>query len=201
MREVLAHNVRKNLTHSAEPPAGSGQEGGVGLQEVTSGAGVRAWYEAYAADVYRYVARRLGDTLAADVTAETFRIAVQRAESFDATAAHPRAWLYGIATNVIRVHWRTEQRRLRAMERDAARTVRTLDPLLDADGRIDAVPELAAVLALVAELSADDRDLLTLTAWEGCSYAETAAALGIPVGTVRSRLHRIRQAITPGGPA
>lgn len=173
----------------------------MGLQEVTSGADVRVWYEAYAADVYRYVARRLGDTLAADVTAETFRIAVQRADSFDASVAHPRAWLYGIATNLVRAHWRTEHRRLRAMEREAARTAHTVDPLPDADGRIDAVPELAAVLALVAELPLDDRDLLTLTAWEGCSYADTAAALGIPVGTVRSRLHRIRQAITPGGHA
>jgi RNA polymerase sigma factor (sigma-70 family) len=184
-----------------EPPAASGQEGGVGLQEVTSGADVRAWYEAYAADVYRYVARRLGDTLAADVTAETFRIAVQRADSFDATVAHPRAWLFGIATNVIRVHWRTEQRRLRAMEREARRSPTTIDPLLDVERRVDAVPELAAVLALVADLPPDDRDLLTLYAWEGCSYVDVAAALGIPVGTVRSRLHRIRQAITPGGHA
>ena len=171
------------------------------LREVTAGADVRAMYEAHAADVYRYVARRLGDTLAADVTAETFRIAVQKADAFDPSVAHPRAWLYGIATNVIRVHWRTEQRRLRAIEHEARRSPSAVDPLLDVERRVDASAELAAVLALVAELSPEDRDLLTLSAWEGCSYADIATALGIPIGTVRSRLHRIRQAITPGGAA
>lgn len=168
---------------------------------MTAGADVRALYEAHAADVYRYVARRLGDTLAADVTAETFRIAVQKADAFDPSVAHPRAWLYGIATNVIRVHWRTEQRRLRAMEREARRSPSAIDPLLDVEQRVDASAELGVVLALVAALSPEDRDLLTLFAWEGCSYADIATALGIPIGTVRSRLHRIRQAITPGGAA
>lgn len=171
------------------------------LREVTAGADVRALYEQHAAEVYRYAARRLGDTLAADVTAETFRIAVQRADAFDPSLAHPRAWLYGIASNVIRVHWRTEQRRLRAMEREARRSPVSLDPLLDVERRVDASAELAGVLALVAALPPDDRDLLTLYAWEGLSYAEVAAALDIPVGTVRSRLHRIRQSITPGGAA
>lgn len=171
------------------------------LRQVTIGADVRALYEAHAADVYRYVARRLGDTLAADVTAETFRIAVQKADAFDPAIAHPRAWLYGIATNVIRVHWRTEQRRLRAMEREARNTPAASDPLLDVEGRVDATATLGAVLALVSELPPEDRDLLTLYAWEGCSYADIAAALDIPIGTVRSRLHRIRRTITPGGAA
>ena len=165
-------------------------------------ADVRALYERYADDVFRYLARRLGDGLAHDLTAETFRIAIQRASSFDPTVGHPRAWLYGIASNLVRGHWRTEQRRFRAMERDARRDPSAAsDPLLDVDRRLDASTTLAAVLALVADLPPEDRDLLTLFAWEGCSYAEIGEALGIPVGTVRSRLHRIRQTITPGGAA
>lgn len=162
---------------------------------------VRSLYERYADDVFRYIARRLGDGLANDLTADTFRIAIQRAASFDPTVGHPRAWLFGIASNLVRGHWRTEQRRLRAMERDARRDPAAGDPLLDVDRRLDASSTLAAVLALVADLPPDDRDLLTLYAWEGCSYAEVGEALGIPVGTVRSRLHRIRQTITPGGAA
>jgi RNA polymerase sigma factor (sigma-70 family) len=165
--------------------------------EVASGADVRRMYERHSDDVYRYIARRLGADLAADLTADTFRIALQRSEAFDPAAGHERAWLYGIASNLIRGQWRTERRRLHAMQRAGSRAETAIDPLLDADGRVDAAPALAAVLALVADLAPDDRDLLTLTAWEGCSYAEAAAALGIPVGTVRSRLHRIRQAITP----
>lgn len=174
------------------------------LRAVTESPGtaidVRELYESYAGDVYRFLARRLGDSLAADLTADTFRIALQRADVFDPAVGHPRAWLYGIAANLVRGHWRTEQRRLRAMERDARRRiVSNGDPLTDVDRRVDAESALASVLALVAELSPEDRDLLTLYAWEGCSYAEIAEALAIPVGTVRSRLHRIRQAVTPGG--
>ena len=169
--------------------------------EAVTAVDVRALYERYADDVFRYLARRLGHTLAGDLTADTFRIAIQRASSFDPTVGHPRAWLYGIASNLVRGHRRTELRRLRAMERDARRDPATGDPLLDVDRRLDASTTLAAVLALVADLSPEDLDLLTLYAWEGCSYAEVGEVLGIPVGTVRSRLHRIRQTITPGGAA
>lgn len=160
---------------------------------------VRELYERHAGDVHRYLSRRLGDGLAADLTAETFRVAIQRAGDFDPSVGHPRAWLYGIASNLVRGHWRTERRRLRALGRHGGRAPTATDPLLDVEGQVDARSTLPAVLALVAHLTPDDRDLLTLVAWEGCSYAEAAEALGIPMGTVRSRLHRIRQSITPGG--
>ena len=64
------------------------------------------------------------------------------------------------------------------------------------DDGIDANSRLARVLDVVAELSADDRDLLLLYAWERCSYHDIAVAMDIPVGTVRSRLNRIRTTIT-----
>jgi RNA polymerase sigma-70 factor (ECF subfamily) len=44
----------------------------------------------------------------------------------------------------------------------------------------------------LAELSGDDREVLLLVTWEGLAPAEVAAALGIPQGTARSRLHRAR---------
>jgi DNA-directed RNA polymerase specialized sigma24 family protein len=103
-----------------EPLAAGGQEGGVELRVVSGDEAlgatvdVRELYERYADDVFRYLARRLGDGLAHDLTADTFRIAIQRASSFDPAVGHPRAWLYGIASNLVRGHWRTEQRRLRA---------------------------------------------------------------------------------------
>ena len=49
--------------------------------------------------------------------------------------------------------------------------------------------------AALAGLSAGDRDVLLLIAWEQLTYDETAHALGIPVGTVRSRLNRARSAV------
>lgn len=72
----------------------------------------------YAAEVHRFAARRLGDGPAADITADVFRIAIERYESFDSRRGHPRAWLFGIAANLIRGHWRTEERRLRALARE-----------------------------------------------------------------------------------
>lgn len=153
-------------------------------------------YERFVDDVYRFVARRLGPELAFDVTAETFRIACERLGTFDARQGSERGWLYGIAMNVIRNHWRAEQRRLRALARIARDGSGTDEAFDRVDDGIDACSRLARVLDVVAELSPDDRDLLLLYAWERCSYHDMAAATGIPVGTVRSRLNRIRTTIT-----
>lgn len=143
--------------------------------------------------VYRYVARRLGPDLAADVVGDVFEIAVAQADRYDPERGSERAWLFGIATNLVRRHWRTEQRRLRATRRVAGRSVVPGDPLLDVVDRLDASNDAERVLAAVAELSPDDRDLLLLVAWEEASYRDCADVLGVPVGTVRSRLHRIRR--------
>jgi RNA polymerase sigma-70 factor (ECF subfamily) len=99
--------------------------------------------------------------------------------------------LYGIATREIGKHRRTEDRRRRALQREWAGG----DSGEFADGALDRVtaerlrPRLAGALAA---LSPPERDLLLLIAWADLSYAEAAEALGIPVGTARSRLHRLR---------
>jgi RNA polymerase sigma factor (sigma-70 family) len=102
-------------------------------------------------------------------------------------------WLFGIAANLARRHRRTEVRRLRAY----ARTGR--DPLLDEHGdapaRLDAAAAGPRLAAALAELRAHDREALLLFAWAELSYEEISLALRIPVGTVRSRLHRARQAL------
>lgn len=175
--------------------ASSGEEWGMPatFDRAAAAAAVADLFRRYRDDVHRFVARRLGETLAVDVTAEVFRIAIERHHTFDSGRGHERAWLYGIAANLMRGHWRTEERRLRALARERGAQPVAFDPLLRVDERLDADDELARVMDAVVALSADDRDLLTLFAWEGCGYAEIAAALEIPVGTVRSRLHRIRR--------
>jgi len=150
-------------------------------------------FRRYHQDVYKFVARRLGESLAADVTAEVFRVAIERHHTYDSGRGHQRAWLYGIAANLIRGHWRTEERRLRALAREGGTQRSLIDPLLRVEEQINADDALARVMDAVAALPAEDRDLLTLFAWEGCGYAEIASALSIPIGTVRSRLHRIRR--------
>ena len=133
--------------------------------------------------VHAYLARRLGDDQADDATAETFRLAFERRASFDAARGDVRPWLLGIATNVARHHQRDEERRLRALGRLAPDGA-TGEPSL---------PASPAAGAALAELEPGDRDVVLLVAWEDLSYEQVAAALDIPVGTVRSRLHRARQ--------
>jgi RNA polymerase sigma-70 factor (ECF subfamily) len=154
-------------------------------------------YEEHVDAIHTYVARRIGRDLAADVTAETFRIAIDQRHSFDPARGSARAWLFGIATNLIRRHWRTEERRLRAMARSAPLGLQSGDQtgdLIDRVAeRVDAGSDARAALAAVAELESADRELLVLIVWEELRHDEVAQVLGIPSGTVRSRLHRIRR--------
>ena len=127
------------------------------------------------------------------MVADVFEQAISQLDRFDERRGNHRAWLFGIATNLIRRHWRTEERRLRAWTRVGHQPDPRGDPLLESADRLDATTDAAAVMAKIAELDEIDRDLIFLVVWEECSYAACAASLDIPVGTVRSRLHRIRR--------
>ncbi|MFE0150013.1 RNA polymerase sigma factor [Nonomuraea sp. NPDC059007] len=153
-------------------------------------------FDLHADEIHRYAARRLGAdqvSLADDVTAETFLVAFRKRRRYDLTRPDARPWLYGIAANLISKHRRTETRKLRALARTAepdgeAFEQRSVD-------RMDAErlgPSLAAALA---KLGAAERELLFLVTWAELSYEQASEALGIPVGTVRSRLSRTRAKI------
>ncbi|MEV6107452.1 sigma-70 family RNA polymerase sigma factor [Streptomyces sp. NPDC051940] len=149
-------------------------------------------YDRHAAVIHRYAARRLGAEAADDVTAETFLIAFRTRSRFDAARGTARPWLFGIAGNLIGKQRRSEVRALRAL----ARTGR--DPVAEswsdrADERLSAQAVQKELAGALARLSAGDREVLLLIAWAELSYQETAEALGIPVGTVRSRLNRARR--------
>ncbi|MER5890087.1 RNA polymerase sigma factor [Streptomyces sp. NPDC001941] len=151
-------------------------------------------YNRYAPDIHRYCARRLGQGAADDVTAETFLIAFRRRDRYDQHRANARPWLYGIAANLIGRQRRTEVRALKALARTGH------DPVAEswtegADSRVDARAAQAPLAAALASLSAGDRHVLLLVAWADLAYQEVAEALGIPVGTVRSRLNRARRKV------
>jgi len=153
-----------------------------------------ALYDRYAADIHRYAARRLGEGAADDVASETFLIAFRARRRFDASAASARPWLYGIAAKLIGRHRRSEVRALKAL----ARTGR--DPVSEswterADDRVVAQSTQAPLAGALAALSSSDRHVLLLVAWADFSYQEVADALGIPLGTVRSRLNRARRKV------
>ncbi len=143
--------------------------------------------------VHAYLQRRIGRDLAEELSAETFLVAFDNRHRYDASRGEARPWLLGIATNLLRRHWRREVRELRAYARSA------VDPVLDAfDGieeRLDASGERRRLVEGLAELSGPERDALLLAAWADLSYAEIATALEVPVGTVRSRLSRARERI------
>ncbi|WP_043730474.1 RNA polymerase sigma factor [Kutzneria sp. 744] len=152
-------------------------------------------YDEHAPALLRYLARRMGPETADDLVAETFLVAMTSLSRYDPSRAPVRPWLYGIATNLLRRHLRQERRRYQATARLAARD----RPGASHDGmvadRVDADARVRALAAALAKLAGPDLDVLLLTSWAGLDSTEVADALGIPVGTVRSRLHRVRKSL------
>ena len=151
-------------------------------------------FDQHAVPMHRYLARRVGAEQAHDLVSETFLTAFRQRDSYDPATAAAKAWLYGIATNLARRYVRQEVRGLRATVRAGRREP---DDLAAHDGRVaervDAQQLARRIAPAIADLSEGDRDVLLLTSWAGLTTVEVADALGIPVGTVRSRLHRVRR--------
>jgi len=148
-------------------------------------------FDRHADEILRYAHARLGPDLAEDVTAETFLTAFRRRDSYDTDRADARPWLYGIAIRLIGKHRRAEGRYRRMLQTVPAER-------LDGDfgdrsaERVTAEQLRPQIAAVLNGLPARDRELLLLIAWAGLSYEESAQALGITTGAVRSRLNRIR---------
>jgi RNA polymerase sigma factor (sigma-70 family) len=141
--------------------------------------------------VYRFICRRVGPAIAEDLAAETFATAYRRRDCFEPGRASLSSWLYGIATNLVRNHWRAEQHLL-ALDARLVPEVDLPDGCDAVDQRVTAAllaPRLAAALG---QLTHSQRDVLLLHAWAELSHEEIAAALQIGTGTARSRLSRAR---------
>jgi RNA polymerase sigma-70 factor (ECF subfamily) len=150
-------------------------------------------FERNYAPVHRYLRRRLGADDADELASETFARAFRSRGRYDATSGEPRAWLFGIATNLLRQHWRRETREFRAYARACFAAVEAGTEAVD--DRVDAQRMNGNLAEALAALSRPDRDVLLLHAWADLSHAEIATALGIPAGTVRSRLSRARKTV------
>lgn len=157
------------------------------MGELTDPAAFRALFDAHFAAVHRYFAHRLGDAAAAeDLAAETFLRAYRaRARFRPERAGSARAWLFAIATNLLRDEARGRGRQRAALTRLANGTV-----VAAAEIEFD-LPDPALAVALAA-LRAEEREALLLFAWAELSYEEIAAVTGVAIGTVRSRLARAR---------
>jgi RNA polymerase sigma-70 factor (ECF subfamily) len=150
-----------------------------------------AVFDRHAGALLRYLTRRLGAVDAEDVLGDVFVVALERRASFDRSAASARPWLYGIASKIVARRYRDETRRLRAYERGD----HSDDDLFEdaAVSRVDAHVTFRRLAGVLSMLSVGDRDVLLMSAWAQLNQTEIADALGIPVGTVKSRLHRARQ--------
>jgi RNA polymerase sigma factor (sigma-70 family) len=169
----------------------AGERSGAGEGRIVDPGSFEAAFTEYFPPVYRFIARRVGSSLAEDLAAETFATAYRRRASFEPGRATLRSWLYGIATNLMRNQWRAEQHLL-ALDARLVPETDLPDDVEAADRRVVAAllaPRLAEALG---ELTGDQRDVLLLHAWADLSHDEIAAALGIALGTVRSRLSRAR---------
>ena len=154
-------------------------------------------FDRHAVAIHRYVARRLSSSEADDLVGQTFLIAFERRHRYHETTAGALPWLYGIATNLIRRRRRDEIRQYRAYSRsDPGGSFDGADVLsAEVAARVDAESASRTLAGVLAGLRQTDRDVLLLFAWEDLSYPEIADALDIPLGTVRSRLHRARRAL------
>lgn len=157
-------------------------------------------FHRYHSELYRYIRRRVGDQLAGDLAAETFVTAFARRGAYRPESPNARPWLYGIAHNLLRNHLRQEQRQLAAYVRHGAEPLADVGAAAEfsaADSRADAAAVRAQLAQLLAAMPVGDRDVLLLLAWADMTYPEVAQALGIPVGTVGSRLNRARRQLRP----
>ena len=127
---------------------------------------------------------------ALDITAETFLVAWRRRTEMPADPDEARAWLFGVARGCLANLARGGRRAQRLGQRLAEELeVTTLpDPARIHESRADSRQVRQALDAL----SADDRELVTLTAWEGLTPAQAGTVLGLTPGAARSRLHRAR---------
>ncbi|MEE4546284.1 RNA polymerase sigma factor [Streptomyces sp. V4-01] len=174
------------------PPAGALDDADLIARSTAEPEAFAELYDRHAAGLHRYVLRRLGAGPADDVVGETFLIAFRERARYDAARREARPWLYGIAARLIGRHRRSEVRAYRALARTG------VDPVAaswadSVEGQVAAQAARVPLAAALGALSDGDRHVLLLVAWADFSYDEVATALGIPLGTVRSRLNRARK--------
>lgn len=157
-------------------------------------------FDDHADDLHAYLLGR-APQVADDLLAETFLVALQNRDSFDPRLAPVRAWLYGIATNLLRRHFRQQARGREAWSR-AAGAARPDDEghAARVAERVDAQVLAQRLAGALDRLEERDLDVLLLTSWAGLSLVEVAACLAVPPGTVRSRLHRVRRQLRADAP-
>lgn len=151
-------------------------------------------FDSYARAVYNHAFRLTADwSVAEDVMAATFLEAWRLRERVDPEGGSLRPWLLGVATNIARNQYRSNRRYRAAANAAAAAELSVPDHADEVADRVDDRRRLATALTALATLRRPEREVVTLCLGEGLDYEAVAEALGIPVGTVASRLSRARR--------
>ena len=150
-------------------------------------------FERHYQAVFRFAAGRNGFEDAGDIASDTFVRAFDRRDRFRTDRESALPWLFGIAANVARERNRKRIRRQRMLRRSAG-LAGTDDSRFEADAaeRVDAMSQRRDLTSALESLSEDEYQVLMLLAVADFSYSDIAEALDIPIGTVRSRIHRAR---------
>jgi RNA polymerase sigma factor (sigma-70 family) len=165
--------------------------------ETGADAGFSAVYVEHVDAIYGFLARRIGAQLAEELTAQTFVEALARHDRYDPDRGPIGPWLFGIAANLLRRHYRQEERALRAIAAYAGRLPLAGDDDEDrVESRVVADERWPDVARALLGMNAGERDVLLLYAWADLPYSAIAGVLDVPVGTVRSRLSRARGRLT-----
>lgn len=149
-------------------------------------------FDRYHGAIHEYLSRSVGPDRADEWAGDVFVAAFSARVRYDPMLGSVRAWLFGIAANIRRTRLRSDRRGQRAWTRVAPEPGAWDGGMEVAEEELDYGRRLAWVAGYLRQLSDIDRDVLVLYAWGGLTYPEIAQALGIEVGTVRSRLARAR---------
>jgi RNA polymerase sigma-70 factor (ECF subfamily) len=195
-RSALSTTTRRRLTTPAQlrwlaMTASSDDEAVTDLALAAARGNARAleaFIKATQQDVWRFVTYLSDASTADDLTQETFLRAIGAIERFSGRSS-ARTWLLAIARRVVADHIRHAQSR--------PRTASGADPdhFLSRDRHARGFEDLVEVTTMIANLTTEQREALLLTQLLGLPYADAAVVCGCPVGTIRSRVARARDAL------
>ncbi|HEY5265249.1 MAG TPA: sigma-70 family RNA polymerase sigma factor [Acidimicrobiales bacterium] len=153
------------------------------------GAAFALLFERHTQAVYNHCFRRTASwSFAEDLTSIVWVEVWRRRKDARLYSESILPWLLAVANNCLRNFRRSQRRHRQFLAK--ARPASSGDFTEDADGRLDDERRMAEILSALSALRIEDQEIIALCDWAGLSYAETAAVLGVPIGTVRSRLSR-----------
>jgi RNA polymerase sigma-70 factor (ECF subfamily) len=157
-------------------------------------------FKRHSRSVYAYCARRTGNLdLAEDLTSVVFMEAFRRRRKLQLSNTSALPWLIGVANNVVRNADRSLRRYRSALDRIPV-PANGMSAEENAIERLEAQEALARALEAISTLTQGEQDVVLLILWSDFTYADAATALGIPVGTVRSRLASARAKFKDSAP-